>query len=271
MSSTDRPPPPPGWYADPGGDEGHRWWDGSEWGIHEREWSPPSGLAPDAPVIVGFVLAVLLGGVFGGIISIPFLESSTDLLVLTSSVGLYGGFLFVARWWSVRHGSGDMVTDYGWRVRWRDAWTGLGQSLLARLGAGVVGVIVSLFVSETREGPGPQFGGLDLSGPNLVILGVVIVMLAPVFEELLFRGMMQPVLVRRWSPRTGIVVTSALFSVMHVLPGATVAENVISVASTFVIGLVLGRVAHRAGDLSAAMWTHALFNLLTMVVVVLAF
>ena len=29
-------PPPPGWYADPSGRAGHRFWDGTRWTEHQR-------------------------------------------------------------------------------------------------------------------------------------------------------------------------------------------------------------------------------------------
>lgn len=40
-------PPPSGWYPDPGGGGGLRWWDGKAWTSHA---SPPPGRAPGPPV-----------------------------------------------------------------------------------------------------------------------------------------------------------------------------------------------------------------------------
>jgi hypothetical protein len=42
-------PPPPGWYADPGGSGGQRWWDGTRWTehVHRAVGAPPA--APAAP------------------------------------------------------------------------------------------------------------------------------------------------------------------------------------------------------------------------------
>ena len=39
------PPPPPGWYPDPAGSPGTRWWDGQGWTGHVQQAAPP-GPAP---------------------------------------------------------------------------------------------------------------------------------------------------------------------------------------------------------------------------------
>ncbi|HEY4627419.1 MAG TPA: phospholipid scramblase-related protein [Blastococcus sp.] len=42
-----QPPPPPGWYADPAGSGGARWWDGQGWTDHVEQAVPPP--APSVP------------------------------------------------------------------------------------------------------------------------------------------------------------------------------------------------------------------------------
>ena len=37
-----QPPPPPGWYPDPAGQPGTRWWDGHGWTDHVQQAAPPS-------------------------------------------------------------------------------------------------------------------------------------------------------------------------------------------------------------------------------------
>ncbi|WP_040337416.1 phospholipid scramblase-related protein [Candidatus Blastococcus massiliensis] len=41
-----QPPPPPGWYPDPAGTPGTRWWDGQGWTEHVQQAAPPAAPPP---------------------------------------------------------------------------------------------------------------------------------------------------------------------------------------------------------------------------------
>ena len=43
------PPPPPGWYDDPAGQHGSRWWDGAGWSDHVRDRAPSDDPPPPPP------------------------------------------------------------------------------------------------------------------------------------------------------------------------------------------------------------------------------
>jgi Protein of unknown function (DUF2510) len=47
--STPGSQPPPGWYADPAGGGGWRWWDGTRWTEHLAPASPPAPPGPGSP------------------------------------------------------------------------------------------------------------------------------------------------------------------------------------------------------------------------------
>jgi uncharacterized protein YxjI len=52
LAAVTAPPPPPGWYPDPAGSGGTRWWDGQGWTEHVQQPAPPPPAAtvpPPAP------------------------------------------------------------------------------------------------------------------------------------------------------------------------------------------------------------------------------
>ncbi len=45
-AAVTQPPPPPGWYPDPAGTPGTRWWDGQGWTEHVQQAAPPAAPPP---------------------------------------------------------------------------------------------------------------------------------------------------------------------------------------------------------------------------------
>lgn len=90
-----------------------------------------------------------------------------------------------------------------------------------------------------------------------IALSALAVIVAPLMEEVIYRGLVQSALVQalrlRWA---AIVLTSAIFTLMHasaVEPHALV--------TLFVLSLAFGWVYERTGSLAAPITVHILFNL----------
>jgi membrane protease YdiL (CAAX protease family) len=92
---------------------------------------------------------------------------------------------------------------------------------------------------------------LDTAG--LVVAGIGIVLLAPVAEELLLRGVVFGALRNRFGPSLAIVLSAALFSVLHV------AWAVMPII--FMLGLVFGWLRQRSGSVWPSVLLHGLNNL----------
>jgi hypothetical protein len=91
------------------------------------------------------------------------------------------------------------------------------------------------------------------SGPMGVALAVlVVVVLAPVAEEVVFRGVLLPSLERHWGARVAVIGSSVLFALMHVTPYAIV--------PIFVFALILGGLFVRTRSLTVCIAAHAVFN-----------
>jgi membrane protease YdiL (CAAX protease family) len=94
----------------------------------------------------------------------------------------------------------------------------------------------------------------SVSGPRLVGLLLLAVVVQPFFEELLFRGFLQPVLVARTGPAIGIGLTSALFASMHGVHFLPI----------FGFSILLGGLGYRTRRLAACVGVHALHNALEL-------
>jgi hypothetical protein len=96
---------------------------------------------------------------------------------------------------------------------------------------------------------------------NLAISLLTAVVVAPFQEELLFRGVLQPLLRRTWGAWPAIVGSSLLFAALH-------AEAWPAPIPLFVLALFLGYLAHRTTSLVGPIVLHALFNGVSMLFLV---
>jgi membrane protease YdiL (CAAX protease family) len=53
---------------------------------------------------------------------------------------------------------------------------------------------------------------------HLIIFGIGGILIAPVFEELLFRGMILSSIGNKWGYTPAIIITSVLFGILHIIP-----------------------------------------------------
>lgn len=159
------------------------------------------------------------------------------------------------------------------------AWLAAGRPRRARLrlhrgrvspdvlGAMIVG---TLALSQALEslvlvlgvGPGANLDwiarALDGAGPVGLLLAVAVIgALAPVGEELFFRGFMLTRLRRVWSTGPAILVTALAFGLMH----GEWAHGILATG----IGVYLGLVAERSGSVIPAVICHVANNTVSVV------
>ncbi len=88
-------------------------------------------------------------------------------------------------------------------------------------------------------------------------LGVVAVLVAPVAEEVLFRGILYPAIKQFGYPRLALWGTSLLFAAVHL--------NMVTFVPLAVLALVLTGLYERTNNLLAPIMTHVLFNALNFI------
>lgn len=149
----------------------------------------------------------------------------------------------------------------------RAALIGAGALILAwpvlQSAAAAAGLVVEFLRGEPPEHIAHDTLSLMLDSPPsawLAVMGVTVVVVTPVLEEVAYRGILQQTLsgvgLGRW---TAILVTSAVFALMH----AGVARWH-ALAALFVLSVALGWVYEKTGRLAAAISMHVLFNAMNL-------
>lgn len=218
--------------------------------------------------IVDFVL-VVLGGFLGAgaFLAVSLALGNSEFLLVMGLAGQYVGHLLVL-WLLGRGREGDLgfVIDGG-DIRY------LALGLLLQL------VLAVLFLPLTTrlfpEGDSAQQIGDAISAlettPARIAAVVVAVVLAPVTEELIFRGVLLKALGSK-GRRTIMVVTALVFAAFHMLglaPEALAAAALVVLPQLFLIGLILAWVTLKTGRLGPAIFLHSGFNLLAAIVLLI--
>jgi membrane protease YdiL (CAAX protease family) len=124
------------------------------------------------------------------------------------------------------------------------------------------------FNGTTGLTPPPSLGTPDLGLLVAAALGIVVI--SPVLEEIVFRGLFQRRLAAELTPRTrflAVVLTALLFAILHVLLGAGVTplEGFRVFLTTFALGALTGTLVAMTDRIGGAILAHVLFNAVAVV------
>ena len=167
------------------------------------------------------------------------------------------GYIAVA---ARQKGLGSLRRDFGFTARVRDiSWFFAGVGL--QLGCLVpTWVLVQVHGSEAKQDVvkiADHAHGIQIP---LMILGVAV--LAPVTEELLYRGVLLRGLLRRMDASRAVFCSAMVFALVHAIGDPSIG-TLIAIPSIMVLGVVSGYQAARTGDLSRSIMLHMGFNALT--------
>lgn len=99
---------------------------------------------------------------------------------------------------------------------------------------------------------------LDEAGGSMVITLILVGLLGPITEELFFRGFVLSGLIKQIGVGRSLVISSLVFGLFHIDPGAIV--------PTFVLGLALGWVYLKTGSIWPAIFAHGMHNTVAVLV-----
>jgi len=201
-----------------------------------------------AQIVSAIVLAAMGGG--GTLAETPI---STLSLALVGAWAAYLTGMWLA---SNRSGTGDPISDYGVTFKPVDL-LGLGIGMLSQL---VVVTLVYLPLGrlwpDTFTDDRLQENAKDLvdraTGGSMLLLVLVVVVGAPVVEELFYRGLLQRSLTTQFNDTLVVVGVAAVFALVHFRP--------VEYPGLFAFGLILGACALRTGRLGMPILAHVAFN-----------
>jgi len=226
--------------------------------------------APD--LVVAFLVAQFASALgfalYASVQGVPLAELDRDALSIAEiallQVPLWLGLLGVPLLATRLRGNGPR-RDLGLRTTLRDAPRGLAIGVACQLVlVPLVTLPVFLLTDAQRddlEAPARELTD-KAEGLGVLLLALVVVVMAPLAEEVFFRGMLQRTLARRLPIWPAMLVTSVLFGVSHF--------QALQLPALAAFGLVLSLLAHRSGRLGPAIWAHVGFNATTVVALLAA-
>lgn len=188
-----------------------------------------------------------------------------DAVLITAGVYILAGLLsalYLARrlrsaeasWKTVGLSTGNPLADVAW---------GLGGYAVA-LPLLAIAVLVSQVLSRYVQTPSnpivPLFVASESLLGRLILLGLIVIA-APFFEELFFRGVLYNSFRVRWGVRLGIILSALVFAAVHPLP--------VGFLPIFVLGYILATLVHERGSLLPAIVTHGLNNTVAFIMLLI--
>ncbi len=129
--------------------------------------------------------------------------------------------------------------------------------------AGMMNLLVMRFTGEFEN---PQLeaisGGQGFSWPNFLLMLLLVGVIAPIVEEVLFRGVLYGWLRARLPLFAAVVISAAIFAAAHVIP--------VLLPALLVVGLILALAYELSGSLWTSILLHSLQNSLVVILIFVA-
>lgn len=203
-------------------------------------------------VLIGLVASMVVAVVAAVVLFLVGASVAAQVIVGTTApwVILAGWPLLITR----LRGNGPRI-DLGLRLTWRDTGWGVVGGVVALVVAVVAATITQVFVPDLSSAAGDAAEELERESGliAMVIFALIVMVGAPIVEEIFFRGLFFSALRKRGLGAVlTIVVTAVAFAAFHLEP--------VRFLVLLPTGLVLGWVRWRTGSTGASMVTHGIVN-----------
>ena len=209
--------------------------------------------------LAGYVTAIVASALAGGLAATAAGTSDSIAVLLVGQVAFWS---VLAATVLVADGARVGADALAVRFRWPDLPVGALAGIATQLV--LVPAIYLPFRGMLDEDDlaAPARDLLDrVDGAALVVMAVSVIVVAPLVEELFFRGLLLDAMRRRWNTAAAVVGSSVVFGATHFQP--------LQFPALTLAGAVFAVAAVRTGRLGAAVAVHAGFNATTFVALVL--
>lgn len=214
-------------------------------------------------------LTYLFANVCGSVVISVLGYASADVVptwvLALSALTLWGPYIGVLLWVSNRQGSGNFAQDFALRFQAKDLWgipLGMASQLLlvALVTLPFQLMFPSLFNKEAVEKRANDLFDAAQGG-WIVLLFVIVVVCAPLVEEIVYRGFIQHNLAVAYGARISLFLASFWFAAVHL--------QLAEFPGLFAFALVLGLCFSRTKRLGLSIVTHVSFNATALTVMAL--
>jgi membrane protease YdiL (CAAX protease family) len=200
-------------------------------------------------IVIAFVLLFVISRIAVMILGFPRSINAAQAITVT--------FVFEGLWFVVLYGVIRLGYD---RPFWRSlAWVRAGRGFWNAVGWGLVTSVICVLVASALPHPHVKTPMEELlkGRSSLLLMGFFAVTLGPLFEELAFRGFLQPLLARTFGALGGVLLQAVPFALLHGVEYAWAWQQLIVM---FLAGSAFGWMRYRTGSTAASTYMHAAFN-----------
>lgn len=208
----------------------------------------------DLLYFIGFALPSLLGGalLMKGITALLHLRVQHKIFELLPAQFAGYGIMFLLLWalFKMEYGR-PLWSSLGWVKSGRNVVNTFSLGILLALAVGLLSALLRMPDIDT---PMQEF----LSDrTSVIVVGIFGVTLGPFFEEMIFRGFMQPLFVRSVGAVGGIILAAVPFGLLHLQQYAFSWRHGLLI---MVAGAAFGWIRHVTGSTRASVLMHSAYN-----------
>jgi membrane protease YdiL (CAAX protease family) len=111
-----------------------------------------------------------------------------------------------------------------------------------------------------------NFDAINRTTVNLALLGLTLMVLPPIMEEILCRGFLYTGLRNKLKPLVAAIITSCIFAAAHLQIGNGAPLLWVAAIDTFILSMVLVYLREKTGSLVAPILLHALKNSVAFII-----